>query len=304
MDPVTPILWLPVFTAGEEDRANLLNGLAAIRRTDPCVIVRIDPQTDDLLVSGTSVEHLQLTFDSVTDGYRIPAWQGEPRVRYLETIRQTATGEGKYIRQIGGSGNYGHVKLRLEPTERGTGFSFQNAIEGDVIPEQFIRPIEVGVREAAQAGILGGCELVDFRATLFDGSYHEIDSNALAFQTAASLAFKETAGRANPVLLEPVMSVEFLLPEIGREEMIADLRSRRSQITEVEISDADYVRVSAIITLAEVLRCAPAPQKQSFLYWQEKSFPDSSDNAAGAPVLRPRSPAPKTRGSEVDPDWT
>lgn len=136
-----------------------------------------------------------------------------PEVRYLETIRKSAEAEGKYIRQTGGHGNYAHVKLRLEPNERGKGIEFLNDINGGVIPQQFIQPIETGIREAAQGGILAGYAVVDFKATLYDGSYREVDSNPIAFQIAASLAFKEAARKGSPVILEPIMNVLFTVPE-------------------------------------------------------------------------------------------
>jgi elongation factor G len=306
MDSSPPILFLPVFTATAEDRARLLEALREIGRCDATVLTRINPNSGEVLISGTSSDHLVATLHRITDEYRIPSVSGEPRVRFVETICAAATGEGKHFRQTSGRGNYGHVKLRLQPNPRGAGCDFISEITDGRIPPEFIASVEMGVREAAQAGILAGCEFVDFAATLFDGSCHETDSNPAAFQIAGSLAFKAAASHANPVVLEPIVSVQFVVPEVARREMIADLQSRRGQVNLVERTGDDSVRLWAIIPLAEILGYRPHPHTLAFLSWQEKPPRNSGGGEVRIRAPRPRRPAPKTESSASDPneDWT
>jgi len=306
MDSSPPILFLPVFTATAEDRTRFLDALREIGRCDTTVLTRIDPNSGEVLISGISSDHLVATFRRITDEYRIPCVSGEPRVRFVETICATATGEGRHFQQTSGRGNYGHVKLRLQPNPRGAGCDFISEITDGRIPREFIASVEMGVREAAQAGILAGCELVDFAATLFDGSCHKTDSNPAAFQIAGSLALKEAASHANPVVLEPIVSVQFVVPGMARREMIADLQSRRGQVTLVERNGADSVRLWAIIPLAEILGYKPQPYVLAYLSWQQKPPRDSGGGEVNVPAPRPRGPAPKTEWSAADPDedWT
>jgi elongation factor G len=301
----TPILWMPIFAVTSEDRRRLPEALAAIGRDDPAVLVRRPPESEELLYSGTSVDHLTQTFRRIFDEMQIPSWTGQPRVRYVETIRAGAEAEGKYIRQTGGSGNYGHVKLRVDPSERGAGLEFRSEIQGGVIPPQFIPPIEAGIREAAAGGILAGHEVVDFKATVFDGSYHETDSNHVAFQIAASLAFKEAARKARPTVLEPVMTVVFTVSESRLGGILAEISVRRGRVTSASsLRGASIVQAS--IPLAEMLRDVdPAPA--SFVF--EGFEPVSSDRGgdAGAMMRQPNLPHPTTGpAAAADPefDWT
>jgi elongation factor G len=178
--------------------------------------------------------HLEIIVDRMMREYKVEANVGKPQVAYRETIRKQAEGEGKYIRQTGGSGNYGHAKIRLEPNEPGKGYEFINDIKGGVIPKEFIKPIDMGIREALLGGVLAGYEMVDVKASLYDGSYHDVDSNEMAFKIAGSMAFKEAARKASPVLLEPVMSVEVTVPEDYMGTIIGDLNSRRGRIEGME----------------------------------------------------------------------
>src|SRR5437763_16656245 len=157
--------------------------------------------------------------------YKVEANVGKPQVADRETIRKAAEGEGKFIRQTGGSGNYGHAKIKLEPNP-GKGYEFVNDVVGGVVPKEYIKPIDQGIREALQGGVLAGYEVVDVKATLYDGSYHDVDSNEMAFKIAGSLAFKAAAAKAHPVLLEPVMSVEVVVPKHKREPITGELKPR------------------------------------------------------------------------------
>jgi elongation factor G len=183
--------------------------------------------------------------------HKVEANVGEPRVAFRETIRKTAEAEGKYIRQTGGSGNYGHVKIRLEPNEPGKGFEFIDAIRGGVVPKEYIKPTEQGIKEALHNGVLAGYEMVDFKATLYDGSYHDVDSNEMAFKIAGSMAFKEAARKASPVLLEPVMAVEVTVPEEYMGTIIGDINSRRGRIEGMEHAAGSQV-IKAMVPLKEM----------------------------------------------------
>jgi elongation factor G len=177
----------------------------------------------------------------------------QPTVILLETLRQSAEGEGKYIRQTGGSGNYGHCKIRLSPSETGSGYEFINDIKNGAIPQEFIEPIDMGIRDAMDGGILAGCPIVDVTVALYDGSYHDVDSNPMAFQIAGSMAFKEAARKASPVLLEPVMAVEAVIAEAQYWELLQDINARHGRIEAVEWGNNSGA-FKALVPLRETLR--------------------------------------------------
>jgi elongation factor G len=176
---------------------------------------------------------------------------GKPQVAYRETIRKPSEAEGKFIRQTGGRGQYGHVKIRLEPQQPGQGFEFVNEIAGGSVPREYIKPVEEGISEAMEGGVLAGYEMVDVKATLYDGSYHEVDSSEMAFKIAGSMAFKQAASKASPVLLEPVMSVEVVVPEDYAGNIIGDLSSRRGHIQGMEHRAGSQV-IKSIVPLSEM----------------------------------------------------
>jgi elongation factor G len=188
--------------------------------------------------------HLELICDRLSREFELELDIDKPTVIYLETVRKSAEAEGKYIRQTGGLGNYGHVKIRVEPNEAGKGFEFINDIKGGVVPKEYIKPIEAGILEALQGGVLAGYEIVDVKVTLFDGSYHDFDSN--------EMAFKEAARKATPVLLEPVMSAEIVAPEAQMGTVLGDLNSRRGRIEGME-HRAGLQVIKALVPLAEML---------------------------------------------------
>src|SRR5512142_379465 len=183
--------------------------------------------------------------------YKVEANVGKPQVAYRETIRRHAEAEGKYIRQTGGRGQYGHAKIYLDPQPPGTGYEFVNEIVGGSVPKEFIKPIDQGIQEALEGGVLAGYPMVDIKATLFDGSYHDVDSSEMAFKVAGSMAFKEAAKKATPVLLEPVMSVEVVVPEDFMSAIIGDLNSRRGRIQGMEHRAGSQV-IRATVPLSEM----------------------------------------------------
>jgi elongation factor G len=185
------------------------------------------------------------------DEYAVEVNAGKPEVAYRETIRKSAEAEGRYIRHTGGSGNYAHVNIRIEPNEPGKGFEFINDIKGGVIPSEYFQPIEQGIREAMRGGVLAGYEIIDVKVALFDGSFHDVDSNEMAFQIAGSIAFKEAARKAVPVVLEPVMTVEIVVPEQYTGSIVHDLNSRRGRIEGMEHRAGSQV-IRADIPLSEM----------------------------------------------------
>jgi len=228
-----------------------LNSPARLAQEDPTFKVHTDPDSGQTIISGMGELHLEIIVDRMKREYKVEANVGKPQVAYRETIRKHAQAEGKYIRQTGGSGQYGHVKLRIEPNEKGKGFEFVNEIIGGSVPREYIKPIEQGIRQAMEGGVLAGYELVDVKATLYDGSYHEVDSNEMAFKIAASMGFKEAARKASPVLLEPIMSVEVVVPEEFMGVIIGDLNSRRGRIEGIEHRAGSQV-IKALVPLAEM----------------------------------------------------
>ncbi|WP_446741829.1 elongation factor G [Silvibacterium acidisoli] len=236
-------------TKGDQEKMGM--ALARLSDEDPTFKVRTDQESGQTIISGMGELHLEILVDRMKREHKVEANVGEPRVAFRETIRKNAEAEGKYIRQTGGSGNYGHVKIRLEPNDPGAGFEFIDAIKGGVVPKEYIKPTEQGIREALLNGVLAGYEMVDFKVTLFDGSYHDVDSNEMAFKIAGSMAFKEAAKKASPVLLEPVMAVEVTVPEEHMGTIIGDINSRRGRIEGMEHVGGSQV-IKAIVPLKEM----------------------------------------------------
>ncbi len=246
-----PVISVAVEPKTKGDQEKMGMALARLADEDPTFKVRTDEESGQTIISGMGELHLEILVDRMKREHKVEANVGEPRVAFRETIRKTAEAEGKYIRQTGGSGNYGHVKIRLEPNEPGKGFEFIDAIKGGVVPKEYIKPTEQGIREALHNGVLAGYELVDFKATLYDGSYHDVDSNEMAFKIAGSMAFKEAARKASPVLLEPVMAVEVTVPEEHMGTIIGDINSRRGRIEGMEHAAGSQV-IKAMVPLKEM----------------------------------------------------
>ncbi|MGQ0548048.1 MAG: elongation factor G [Armatimonadota bacterium] len=258
-DPVISVAVEPKTKADEE---KLSAALARLAEEDPTFKVRFDTETGQTIISGMGELHLEIIVDRMLREFKVEASVGRPQVAYKETIRQAARGEGRYIRQTGGRGQYGHAVIEVEPREQGSGFEFVDEITGGTIPREYIRPIEVGIRDAAEGGVLAGYPVIDFRATLIDGSYHEVDSSEVAFKIAGSLAFKDAAARAKPVLLEPMMRVEAVTPESYMGDVIGDLNSRRAQIEAIETQGGLRV-IRALVPLAEMFGYATALRSSS-----------------------------------------
>jgi elongation factor G len=226
-DPVISVAIEPKTKADQEKMAISLNKLS---EEDPTFRVKSDEETGQTIISGMGELHLEIIVDRMKREFGVEANVGKPQVAYKETIKKAAVAEGKYIRQTGGRGQYGHVWLKIEPLERGKGYEFVNKIVGGVIPKEFIPAVDKGVKDALESGVLAGYPVIDVRVTLFDGSFHVVDSSEIAFKIAASIAFKEACKNANPVLLEPIMDVEIVTPEEFLGAVVGDLNARRARI--------------------------------------------------------------------------
>ena len=229
-----PVISVAVEPATKNDQDKMGIALQKLAEEDPTFKVRTDPETGQVIISGMGELHLQIIVDRMLDEFKVDCKVGEPQVAYRETIRNTSKGEGKFVRQTGGHGQYGHCWIEISPNETGGGFVFENKIVGGVIPKEYINPIEAGVRQAMENGILAGYPMVDIKATVYDGSFHEVDSSEAAFKIAGSFAFKAAAEKAKPVLLEPYVKVEVTVPEDYMGEVIGDLNSRRGKIDGIE----------------------------------------------------------------------
>jgi elongation factor G len=225
-----PVVAVAIEPKTKADGDKLGISLHKLSQEDPTFRVTIDAETGQTLIAGMGELHLEILVDRLAREFQVAANVSRPQVAYKESIRRVMAGEGRFVRQTGGRGQYGHVKLRLEPLKRGEGFAFENAIIGGVVPKEFVPAVETGIVEAMQQGIVAGYPVVDVKATLYDGSYHEVDSSELAFRIAASLAFKEAARKAEPMILEPIMSVEVVVPEEYMGDVIGDLNARRGKI--------------------------------------------------------------------------
>jgi elongation factor G len=246
-----PVISVAVEPKTKADQEKMGLALAKLAQEDPTFKVHTDPDSGQTIISGMGELHLEIIVDRMMREYKVEANVGKPQVAYRETIRRHAEAEGKYIRQTGGRGQYGHAKIYLDPQPAGTGYEFVNDIVGGSVPKEFIKPIDQGIKEALEGGILAGYPMVDVKATLYDGSYHDVDSNEMAFKIAGSMAFKEAARKASPVLLEPVMSVEVVTPEDYAGAIMGDLSSRRGRIEGMEHRAGSQV-IKAIVPLAEM----------------------------------------------------
>jgi elongation factor G len=233
------------------DQEKMGVALARLADEDPTFKVRTDEDSGQTIISGMGELHLEILVERMKREHKVEANVGEPKVAFRETIRKKAEAEGKYIRQTGGSGAWGVCELRVEPNAPGAGYEFINAIKSGSIPKEFIKPIDQGVQGALEMGILAGYPIVDVKVTLFDGSYHEVDSNEMAFKIAGSIAFKEAARKAHPVLLEPVMAVEVTVPEEFMGVIIGDINSRRGRIEGMEHVGGSQV-IKAMVPLKEM----------------------------------------------------
>lgn len=246
-----PVISVAVEPKTKADQEKMGMALSKLAQEDPTFKVHTDPDSGQTIISGMGELHLEIIIDRMMREYKVEANVGKPQVAYRETIRKKSEAEGKYIRQTGGRGQYGHAKIRIEPNEPGKGYEFVNEVIGGSVPKEFIKPIDQGIKEAMEGGVLAGYEMVDVKAILYDGSYHDVDSNEMAFKIAGSMAFKEAARKASPVLLEPVMAVEVVTPEDYAGVIMGDLSSRRGRIEGMEHRAGSQV-IKAIVPLAEM----------------------------------------------------
>jgi elongation factor G len=246
-----PVISVAVEPKTKADQEKMGMALAKLAQEDPTFKVHTDPDSGQTIISGMGELHLEIIVDRMMREYKVEANVGKPQVAYRETVRKHAEAEGKYIRQTGGRGQYGHAKIKLDPQPPGTGYEFVNDIVGGSVPKEFIKPIDQGIQEALEGGVLAGYPVVDVKVTLYDGSYHDVDSNEMAFKIAGSMAFKEAARKASPVLLEPVMAVEVVTPEDYAGAIMGDLSSRRGRIEGMEHRAGSQV-IKAIVPLAEM----------------------------------------------------
>jgi len=246
-----PVISVAVEPKTKQDMDKLSKALQSLSEEDPTFRVSIDKETNQTVIAGMGELHLEILVDRMLREFKVEANVGAPQVAYRETVRKSVKAEGKHIRQSGGKGQYGHVVIELEPGEAGSGFEFVSKIVGGAIPKEYIAPAEQGMKEACESGILAGYPVIDVKATLIDGSFHDVDSSEMAFKIAGSLAIKEAVIKASPVLLEPMMKVEVEVPEDFLGDVMGDLNSRRGQIEGMG-SEAGIAKVTAKVPLAEM----------------------------------------------------
>ena len=244
-----PVIQIAIEPKTKADQDKLADSLGKLAREDPSFRLSVNRETGQTLIAGMGELHLEIIVDRLLREFKVDANVGKPQVAYRETIRRSAEAEGRFVRQTGGHGQFGVVDLRIEPMEKGAGFEFVDATKGGSVPRNFIPSIEHGVKEAMETGVLAGYPIVDVRATLLDGKYHEVDSSEIAFKIAGSMAFREACSKAEPVLLEPIMDVEVVTPQEFMGDVIGDLSARRGKIQDME-NRAGVQVVSARVPLA------------------------------------------------------
>ncbi len=246
-----PVISVAIEPKTKDDHQKMGVALGKLLQEDPSMRVQTDNETGEVILSGMGELHLEILVDRMRREFKVEANVGKPQVAYRETITKEVEVEGKFVRQSGGRGQFGHVRLRLSPLEPGSGFEFVNGIVGGAVPREYIQPVENGIVEAMETGVLAGYPVVDLKAELYDGSYHEVDSSEMAFKVAASMAFKDGCAKAKPQLLEPIMSNEVIVPEEYMGDVIGDLNSRRGRISGMEARGGAQV-VSSTVPLAEM----------------------------------------------------
>ena len=257
-----PVISLAIEPKTKADQEKLGEGLQKLMAEDPTFRVQTDQQTGQTIVAGMGELHLEIIVDRLKREFGVEASVGKPQVAYKETLTRPADGEGRYVRQMGGRGQYGHVKIHVYPGEPGSGYVFENEIVGDAIPKEFIKPIDEGIKDALTRGVLAGHPVDDVKIELYDGSFHDVDSSETTFKLAGSLAFHDAAKKAKPVLLEPVMLVEVVVPTDYVGDLIDDLTSRRGRIQAREDHGARHI-IRATVPLSEMFGYGTALQSRT-----------------------------------------
>ena len=252
-----PVISMAIEPKTKADQEKMGIALQRLGEEDPTFRIKGDEETGQTIISGMGELHLEIIVDRMKREFKVEANVGKPQVAYKEKFKKTIESEGKYIRQSGGKGQYGHCRIRLEPKEPGSGFTFESEVVGGAIPREFIAPIEKGIKEAAENGVIAGYPVIDFHAVVYDGSYHEVDSSEMAFKIAASKAFQDGVRMADPILLEPIMKVEVIVPEQFMGDVIGDINSKRGQVK--EMTDRGNLKViNCFIPLAQMFGYATA----------------------------------------------
>jgi elongation factor G len=246
-----PVISMAIEPKTKADQEKMGIALAKLAEEDPTFRIKSDEETQQTIISGMGELHLEIIVDRMKREFKVEANVGNPQVAYKETFKKTVQSEGKFIKQSGGKGQYGHCWVRLEPKEPGHGFTFESEVVGGTIPREFIAPIEKGIKEAAESGVLAGYPLIDFHAAVYDGSYHDVDSSEVAFKIAASKAFQDGVKNADPVILEPIMKVEVIVPDSFMGDVIGDINAKRGQVKEM-IDRANLKVIDAFIPLSEM----------------------------------------------------
>lgn len=257
-----PVISMSIEPKSKADQEKLSVGLQRLADEDPTFIVSSDPETGQTIIAGMGELHLEILRDRLFREFKVEAHAGRPQIAYRETITASSKGEGKFIRQTGGRGQYGHACITLEPSEKGKGNHIINAIVGGVIPKEYIKPTQEGINEASHNGVIAGYPVIDFKASIVDGSFHEVDSSELAFKMAGIFAFKDAMEKAKPILLEPIMKVEVTTPEEYQGDIMGDLNRRRGQIQSMETKDS-AVLITAFVPLESMFGYATDVRSQS-----------------------------------------
>lgn len=259
MDFPEPVISVAIEPKSKASQDKMMIALAKLAEEDPTFRTNSDPDTGQTIIAGMGELHLDIIVDRLFREFKVEATVGAPQVSYKETIRKAVRADGKFVRQSGGRGQYGHCVLEVEPQEPGKGYEFVNKIVGGSIPKEYIAPVDAGIQEAMNSGVLGGFNVVDVKVTLVDGSYHDVDSSEMAFKIAGSMGFKEACRKADPVLLEPIMKVDVVVPEDYLGDVMGDLSSRRGRIEGMDEHDGvmavhAFVPLSQMFGYATVLR--------------------------------------------------
>lgn len=252
-----PVIHVAIEPKSKADQDKMSTALAKLAEEDPTFRAHTDPETGQTIIGGMGELHLDIIVDRMKREFKVEANVGAPQVAYRETFRASAQVEGKFVRQSGGRGQFGHVWIEFSPNEEGKGFEFENAIVGGVVPREYIPAVQAGLEDALQNGVVAGYPVIDIKAKLFDGSYHDVDSNEMAFKIGASMALKNAASKCNPVILEPISKVEVVIPEEYMGDIMGDITSRRGRVEGMEgRGNAQVVR--AMVPLSEMFGYATA----------------------------------------------
>ena len=290
-----PVIHQAIEPKTKADQEKMGEAMQKLSEEDPTFRVSTNEETGQTIIGGMGELHLEIIVDRMKREFKVEANVGRPQVAYKETIRKKVQAEGKFIRQSGGKGQFGHVWIELEPNEKGKGYEFEDAIVGGTVPREFIKPVSVGIQEAMKNGILAGYPVEDVKVKLFDGSYHDVDSSEMAFKIAGSIAFQAGAKKANPVILEPIMAVEVVTPEEYLGDVMGDLNSRRGKIEGINPRKDAHV-VKATVPLSEMFGYATAMRSMTqgrALYTMQFSHYDETPKSISEQIIE------KVKGKEA-----